>query len=532
MLATFIIGLREGLEAALIVGIVAAFLKRNGRSLTPMLIGVAAALVVSLGVGIALKVVEQSLPQAQQEGMEAIIGIVAVVFVTGMVLWMNAHARGLKRELEGAAGQALGTGSSRALVVMAFLAVLKEGFETTVFLLATFSASANSWLAATGAALGILTSVVIGYGLFTGGMKLNLGKFFSYTSVFLLLVAAGLVVSTLGTMRGAGWLDAGQQRTVDLSWLAPPGSIQGALLTGVLGIPPYPTLIQVVGWFAYMIPMCCYLYWPKRFRPSPRGAVRLRFAIAGLLAGAAALMFATLGAPSMPALGPATLLDESGQQVGSVSAAQVTATITVDGAQSTMPLNAGVTTSHGSVPDAVEYGQALDAAAVDTLPSTLSLEALIQLSGGRLPVGVNPQVAQGPFNVTWTMSGQRTLWLAGGQVLDFTQTRTTTATITGGGLATPRTVTARGQLPGGAHATTGTLSVDPAHVALAETAAAQLRAEQVERQFWGRTMPVLLLVAALLTLMAAVRARRRLAPPPEPQVEAPLTETRRNLHVR
>ena len=148
------------------------------------------------------------------------------------------------------------------------------------------------------------------------------------------------------------------------------------------------------------------------------------------------------------------------------------------------------------------------------------------------PVGVNPQVAQGPFNVTWTMSGQRTLWLAGGQVLDFTQTRTTTATITGGGLATPRTVTARGQLPGGAHATTGTLSVDPAHVALAETAAAQLRAEQVERQFWGRTMPVLLLVAALLTLMAAVRARRRLAPPPEPQVEAPLTETRRNLHVR
>lgn len=247
MLATFIIGLREGLEAALIVGIIAAFLRRNGRSLTPMLIGVGSAIAVSLAVGITLKVVEQSLPQAAQEGMEAIIGIVAIVFVTGMVLWMAGHARRMKSELEASAEQALSEGSTRALAVMAFLAVLREGFETSVFLLATFSASTNAGLAATGAGLGILTAAVIGYGLYTGGVKLNLAKFFSYTGVFLLLVAAGPVVSTLGSMREAGWLNAGQQLVAELTWFAPPGSVQGALFTGVLGIPADPRLVQVVG---------------------------------------------------------------------------------------------------------------------------------------------------------------------------------------------------------------------------------------------------------------------------------------------
>ncbi len=530
MLATFIIGLREGLEAALIVGIIAAFLKRNGRSLSPMLVGITAAVLLSLGVGITLKLIEQSLPQAAQEGMEAIIGIVAIVFVTSMVLWMNTHARGLKRELEGAAGEALGTGSTRALVAMAFLAVLKEGFETSVFLLATLSASTNAGLAATGATLGILTSAVIGYGLFTGAMKINLGKFFSYTSGFLLLVAAGLVVNTLGTMREAGWLNAGQQRTLDLSWLAPPGSVQGALFTGVLGIPPYPVLIQVVGWFAYLIPMCSYLYWPKRFRPSAKEAVRLRFGIAGALALAATAMFVVIGPAGLPALGPATLVDADGQPAGIVSAQDGTAVISLGAEQSSMPLTNGVTAPHGTVPDAVQYRQALDVPLAD-LPATLSLDELIRLNGGRLPVGVNPQVARGPFTVAWTGSGQRSLWLVGGQLLDFTQTRTSTATLNGGGLPNPRTLTLAGPVSDGNAAASGTLIVDPARVALAETAAVQLRSGQLERQFWGRTVPAILMIAALLTLVAALRVQRRLSPAPAEQVAVPLTETRRNINV-
>lgn len=111
VLATFIIGLREGLEATLIVSIIAAFLRRNGKSLVPMAIGVAAAVLVSLAVGVSLNLVEKSLPQAAQEGMETVIGIVAVVFVTTMVLWMGRHAHELGAQLENDAQQALSSGS-------------------------------------------------------------------------------------------------------------------------------------------------------------------------------------------------------------------------------------------------------------------------------------------------------------------------------------------------------------------------------------------------------------------------------------
>ncbi|WP_298132633.1 iron uptake transporter permease EfeU [Micropruina sp.] len=530
MLATFIIGLREGLEAALIVGIIAAFLRRNGRSLTPMMIGVGAAILLSLGVGVGLRMVETSLPQAAQEGMEAVIGVIAIVFVTGMLLWMNSNAGGLKRHLESSATEALGAGTGRALVVMAFLAVLKEGFETSVFLLATFSASTNAGLAATGAILGILTAAVIGYGLYTGGMRLNLGRFFRFTSIFLLLVAAGLVVSTLGKMHGAGWIDAGQAPTVDLSWLAPPGSVQGALFTGVLGIPPDPRVIQVVGWFGYVIPMAIYVYWPKKWRPDAFGAVRLRFGIAGALAVAAVALFLAIGPAQIPSLGAATLVDSSGQTAGSVRVEGDRVTVTVGASESTMPLTDGVAGPHRTVPDAVAYRQAMDPTGVGALPSTLTLDDLAALNGGRLPLGINPVVAKGPFNVNWAHGGERQLWLVAGEVLDFTQTDTTTATLSGGGLANPRTLTLSGTLPNGTQLGSGSLSVDAARVQVAEQAALTLRTQGVERTFWGRVFPALLLLAALITVILAERSRRRL-PQPDHAVAASESESRRNLNV-
>src|SRR6201747_694654 len=244
MLPTFVIGLREGLEAVLVVSIIATFLRRIGASLRPMWCGVAAAVVLSIGVGVTLEVVEQNLPQRQQEGMEAVIGLVAVVFVTGMVLWMSTHARFLKRDLEGAAEKALGNGTSIALVAMVFLAVLREGFETSVFLLATFQAASSTVSAFAGAVLGILAAIVLGYAMFSGGVRLNLGRFFTVTSVFLILVAAGLVLSALRTGHEAGWVTIGQGRTVDLSWLAPAGSIRAALISGVLGIPADPRVVE------------------------------------------------------------------------------------------------------------------------------------------------------------------------------------------------------------------------------------------------------------------------------------------------
>ncbi len=124
MIPTLVIGLREGLEAALIVGIIAAFLRKNRKSLVPMWIGVGIAVVLSVAVGVALAAVEQALPQAAQEGLETVIGAIAVFFVTGMIAWMHRHARGMRAELEHEAADALGKGGALALAVMAFLAVL------------------------------------------------------------------------------------------------------------------------------------------------------------------------------------------------------------------------------------------------------------------------------------------------------------------------------------------------------------------------------------------------------------------------
>ena len=145
------------MEAALIVGIVAAFLGQQGRrdALRQVWIGVSIAVAICIAIGVALQIISSELPQRQQEGLETVVGAIAVVMVTYMVLWMRRHARDLKGDLEGAAGSALARGSAKALVLMAFLAVLREGFETVVFLLATFHASGNATASWVGALLGI-----------------------------------------------------------------------------------------------------------------------------------------------------------------------------------------------------------------------------------------------------------------------------------------------------------------------------------------------------------------------------------------
>jgi high-affinity iron transporter len=259
MLPTFVIGLREGLEAALIVGIIAAFVRKQGRRdlLRWVFLGVGGAILLCLAVGVVLELVSQNLPQRQQEGLETVIGALAVGMVTYMVVWMRRHSREMKGQLEGLAAEAIGgvSNAGRAMVAMAFLAVLREGFETVVFLLAAFNESANAGSAAGGALLGIVVAVVLGYGIYRGGVRLNLSKFFRATGLVLVLVAAGLVVSALHTAHEAGWLDAGQARTIDLSWLVQPGSVQSSLLTGMLGMQAHPVLIEVIGWLLYLIPV-------------------------------------------------------------------------------------------------------------------------------------------------------------------------------------------------------------------------------------------------------------------------------------
>jgi high-affinity iron transporter len=265
VLPTFVIGLREGLEAALIVGIIAAFLGRQGRrdALRQVWIGTAAAVVICIVIAIVLQVISSGLPQQRQEGLETVVGVLAVAMVTYMIIFMRRHARGLKGELEGAAASALASGSDRALVVMAFLAVLREGFETAVFLLATFHASGDATTSWLGAVIGIVLAAVVGYGVYRGGVRLNLARFFRVTGLVLVVVAAGLVMTAFHTASEAGWLNAGQAQAFDLSWLVRPGTPLSSLLTGVLGIQPYPVWIEVIAWLAYLVPMAVIVGWPR-----------------------------------------------------------------------------------------------------------------------------------------------------------------------------------------------------------------------------------------------------------------------------
>ena len=152
-LATFLIGLREGLEATIIVGVLAAFMRRNNEKITSVVVGALVAVLVSIAVGVGLMLSAHSLPQAQQEALETVIGVIAVIFVTTMILWMNKHARALKASLEAEAALSIAKGGARALAIMAFLAVLKEGFETAVFLLAALNAGGNTFYGLSGALL-------------------------------------------------------------------------------------------------------------------------------------------------------------------------------------------------------------------------------------------------------------------------------------------------------------------------------------------------------------------------------------------
>jgi high-affinity iron transporter len=272
VLPTFIIGLREGVEAALIVGIIATFLRQQGRrdAMRAMWFGVAAAIAICVAVGVALELLNQDLPERQQEMLETVIGAAAVGIVTFMVVWMRRRSRNLSGELRASAGAALAEGSTKALLAMAFFAVIREGVETVVFLLAVFQSAQNPAAGGIGAILGLLGAVVIGTLIYRGGLRLNYSRFFRITGALLVLVAAGLMATTIHTAHEAGWLNAAQTPAIDLSWLVMPGTWTSSLLTGMLGWQPHPTQAEVTGYFLYLIPALLYVLWPtgtiKRLR--------------------------------------------------------------------------------------------------------------------------------------------------------------------------------------------------------------------------------------------------------------------------
>ena len=276
MLPTFVIGLREGVEAALIVGIIAAFLGRIGRrdALRWVWSGVGLAVALCLAFAIGLYLIQASLPEQQQETVSAVVSAVAVVVITYMIVWMRRNSRGLKQSLETSASEALARNSVLALVGMAFFAVLREGFETAIFTVAVFSSATNRSASIVGVVLGLAASVALGFGLYRGGVRINLSRFFRFTGLVLVFVAAGLVAAGLRAGHEAGWFNALQVQALDLSWLVTPDTVRGALLTGMLGIPADPTVGEVAGWLVYAILVGVYVARPHGGAAAPPAAPR------------------------------------------------------------------------------------------------------------------------------------------------------------------------------------------------------------------------------------------------------------------
>ncbi|MFT4191054.1 MAG: FTR1 family protein [Comamonas sp.] len=256
MLVPFLIMLREGIEAALIVGIVASYLQQTGRGrLMPAVwIGVLLAAALSLFAGAGLQLVAAEFPQKQQELFEGVVGLVAVALLTSMVFWMRKAARSIRGQLQAGIDRALGAngdGQGWALIGMVFLAVAREGLESVFFLLAIFQQS-TGWEAPVGALAGIAVSVAVGYGLYSGGVRLDLRRFFRITGLFILLVAAGLAAGALRKFHEAGLWNQLQQAVFDMSETLPMDSPLGAVLSGLLGYQATPVLGEAIVYLAFL----------------------------------------------------------------------------------------------------------------------------------------------------------------------------------------------------------------------------------------------------------------------------------------
>lgn len=256
MLSNFLIGLREGLEAALVVGILVAYLVKVGRRdrLAPVWAGVGAALVLSLGFGAILTFTSQSLSFEAQEAFGGFMSIIAVGFVTWMVFWMRRTARSMKSELHGRLDSALAMGTG-ALVFTAFVAVGREGLETALFLWANAQATGSSTQPLLGAVLGLLTACVLGYLIYRRAVAIDLAKFFTWTGAALIVVAAGVLSYAVHDLQEAGIITFGTSTAWDITSWYSVTSWYGSILKGVFNFSPNPNVIDVVVWWAYLVPV-------------------------------------------------------------------------------------------------------------------------------------------------------------------------------------------------------------------------------------------------------------------------------------
>ncbi|MFU8870518.1 iron uptake transporter permease EfeU [Micromonospora sp. SL4-19] len=260
MFATYLIGLREGLEATLVVSILVAFLvKSNRRNRLPHVwLGVGLAVALSVFFGWVIEYTSTALlnTSKQRELFDAVTSVAAVVFVTFMIFWMRKAARSIAGELRGKLSDALAVGAF-AVTGMAFLAVIREGLETALIFYSAAESAAGG--AGRGPLLsligGIATSVVIGFLLYRSALKLNLGKFFTWTGALLILVAAGIFKYGVHDFQEAGLVPGLNNHAFDISSVLDPSSWYATLLSGMFNITATPSVLEMVAWVAYAVPV-------------------------------------------------------------------------------------------------------------------------------------------------------------------------------------------------------------------------------------------------------------------------------------
>lgn len=270
LLANYLIGLREGLEATLVVSILVAFLVKSDRRdrLPWVRAGVAAAVLLSLGAGALLTYTSTSLLQTfeSRELFGGVMSILAVAFVTWMIFWMKRTARHLRAELQDRLEHAIELGAV-AVAVMAFLAVGREGIETAFIVFASLQGASSTTVPLVGVLLGIMSAIVLGYLLYRSALRINLARFFTWTGAGLVLVAGGILAYGFHDLQEAGVLGGLNTLAFDVSAQVPPDSWYGVLLKGIFNFSPATTVVEAVVWLAYVIPVLTLFLWPSRLSP-------------------------------------------------------------------------------------------------------------------------------------------------------------------------------------------------------------------------------------------------------------------------
>jgi high-affinity iron transporter len=273
--SNYLIGLREGLEASLVVCILIAYLVKTGRrdAIKPIWAGIGVAIAIAMGFGCALEFGSQELTFQAQEALGGSLSIIAVGLVTWMVFWMRRTARNLRSELHGKLDAALKLGTG-ALVATAFLAVGREGLETALFVWASVHAASDGTpRPLVGVALGLATAVLLGWLFYRGALKINLAKFFTWTGGMLVVVAAGVLAYGFHDLQEADWVPGLNDLAFDISGAIPPDSWYGTLLKGVFNFQPDPTVVQITVWALYLVPVLGLFLSPVGFA-SGKGKVK------------------------------------------------------------------------------------------------------------------------------------------------------------------------------------------------------------------------------------------------------------------